>query len=74
MSQRGRDFFIMSLARTLGMTRKRLLLEVDSYELSLWQAYFKEERTPSEKKENPEVLKAKLQNLFHARNVQKGKK
>ncbi len=65
----------MSLARELGMTRRRLLLEMDSYEMAMWQAYFKEANKPaSEKKDSPEVLAAKLKNLFHTRNIQKAKK
>lgn len=68
MSQRGRDFFVMSLARELGMTRRRLLLEIDSYELTMWQAFFKEANRPPKKKEQtPEEIACALKNTFAAR-------
>ncbi len=71
MSKRGRDYFIMSLARELCMTRRRLLLEMDSYEMALWQAYFKESNKPVEKKQTPQELAFALKNAFSAHNKPK---
>lgn len=73
MSKRGRDYFLMSLARELGMTRRRLLMELDSYELAMWSAYFKEVNKPTKQKEEPEVLKEKLKAAFQIHKA-KGKK
>jgi len=74
MRERGRDFFIMSLARELGMTRRRLLAEIDSYEMSLWDGYFRElNKPPEKKKQSPEVLASQLKNVFATRKAQKGK-
>lgn len=68
MRERGRDFFVMSLARELGMTRRRLLLETDALELSMWQAYFQEVNKPAEKKkQKPEEIACALRNAFAAR-------
>jgi hypothetical protein len=64
MSKRGRDYFIMSLARELGMTRRRLLLEMDSYEMTMWQAYFKEANKQPEKKQTPQEVAFNLKNAF----------
>lgn len=75
MKARGWDFFTMSLARTLGMTRRRLLQEMDFQEMNMWWAYLSEMNRPPDKKEKPEVLAAKLKNVFAARNQKvKGKK
>lgn len=74
MSERGLDFFVMTLARSLGMTRRRLLAEMDFQELNMWQAYFQEANRPPSRKEKPEVLQAQLKNVFEARNLVKRKK
>ncbi len=49
MSERGRDYFIMSLAYALGMTRRQLLNSLDSYELTMWSAFFEEMNNPNPK-------------------------
>lgn len=49
MSERGRDYFIMSLAYSLGMTRRQLLNSIDSYELAMWSAFFEEMNNPTTK-------------------------
>lgn len=51
------------LARELGMTKSRLLQEMDSRELSEWVAYFKVESTLDKKQDSAETLKAKFQSL-----------
>lgn len=64
----------MSLARTLGMTRRRLLSEVDSYELEMWAIYFREANKPQQKKQSPEELACQLKNVFAAKKAKdKGK-
>lgn len=64
----------MSLARDLGMTRRRLLNEMDSREFTLWDAYFAEiNRPPEPKKENPEELANRFKTAFMVRNVKKRK-
>jgi len=74
MSERRWDFFIMHLAATLGMTRRQLLANIDSHELSTWIAYLKEMNTPQEqsKKENREQVANQLKNMFMVKT--KGKK
>lgn len=68
MRGRGWEFFVMTLARTLGMTRRRLLSEMDFYEMNLWRAYFKEASRPPEKKQqSPEEIACALKNTFAAR-------
>lgn len=76
MKRRGWDFFVMFLARELKMTRRRLLAELDSHELCLWQAYFKESQRQPEEKEDPAALKHKLTTalLGHNAKLKKGKK
>jgi len=65
MSERGRDYFIMTLSRDLGMTRRQLLNSLDSYELSMWAAFYKEAAKPQhKKKQNPEQLKEGLLSAF----------
>ena len=49
MSERGRDYFIMSLAYALGMTRRQLLNSLDSYELTMWSAFFEDMNNPNSK-------------------------
>jgi len=76
MKRRGWDFFVMFLARELKMTRRRLLAELDSHEICLWQAYFKESQRQPEEKEDPAALRHKLETAFMTRNakVKKGKR
>mgnify|MGYP001187760982 CR=1 FL=1 len=76
MRKRGWDFFVMFLARELKMTRRRLLSELDSHEICLWQAYFKESQKPPEEKQDPATLRHNLETAFLNRNqkVKKGKK
>lgn len=64
MSERGRDYFIMFLARELRMTRRQLLDSIDSYEISMWAAFFKAENKPPDKKDDPEKLKHNLMTAF----------
>lgn len=56
MSERGRDYFIMSLAYSLGMTRRQLLNSLDSYELTMWSEFFQEMNNPKPKQ--PKLKKA----------------
>jgi hypothetical protein len=75
MSERGRDFFIMSLARELRMTRRQLLYSMDSYEMTMWEAYLKEVNKPPEPpKEDPKVLAEKLKAAFSIHGSKKRKK
>lgn len=64
----------MFLARELGMTRRQLLNNVNSYELAMWQAYFKETNKPYEKKQTPEEIACKLKNVFAVKQAQGKKK
>ncbi len=64
----------MSLARELCMTRRQLLNGLDSYELAMWQAYFKEANKPVEKKQSPEDIANKLKAVFGAHKQKKEKK
>jgi len=64
MSERGRDYFIMSLAYALGMTRHQLLNSLDSRELTMWSAFFEEMNNPKIKDKSATVepsLKTVLQ-------------
>jgi hypothetical protein len=74
MSRRGRDFFVMFLARELKMTRRQMLASVDSYEMSMWQAFFKAENKPPEKKQSKEELAHQLKTVFAARQAKSKKK
>ena len=75
MKKRGWDFFVMFLARELKMTRRRLLAELDSHEICLCQAYFKESQKQPEEKEDPAALKHRLTTALMTRNQKvKGKK
>ena len=74
MRERGRDFFIMSLARDLHMTRWQLLNSMDSRELTMWEVYLAEIAKPEEKKQDPEVLKNQLKNAFAVAGTKKKKK
>ncbi len=72
MTKRGREFFIMNLAYELKMTRKELLCGIDSYELTMWAAYFKEVNKPKKPKgQSKETLVGQLKNAFMTRK--KGK-
>lgn len=53
MRARGRDYFIMSLAYSLGMTRHQLLKSLDSRELTMWSAFFEEMNNPKPKEVKP---------------------
>lgn len=55
--------FIMRLARELGYSKRRLLQEMDSREISEWIAYFALESKLEKKEQNADALKAKLQSL-----------
>jgi len=69
MRERGRDFFIMSLARDLKMTRRQLLTSMDSREFTMWECFLSEVgRKQEPPKTDPNVLKAQLENVFAARN------
>ena len=57
-------FFQMHLAHELKMTRRELLTRMDSYELAVWSAYFRELNTPKEKKPKKEALIGQLKNAF----------
>lgn len=72
MKRGGWDFWIMSLAHSLGMTRRQLLRNLDSYELTLWSAYLEEMNNPTPKKQNPEQIAANLKTAFMVKA--KGKK
>jgi len=77
MKRRGREYFLLFLAKELGMTLRRLKAEMSSYEVSQWQAYFREANAPKEEKTDPALLKGQLENAFLARNAKvrkKGKK
>lgn len=73
----------MTLARELKMTRRQLLQSMDSYELSMWEAYLRETNKPPEpmappvpEEEDQEVLKCRLKNAFaiHGSSKKKRKK
>ena len=64
----------MHLAHELHMTRRELLSRMDSYELSLWSAYFRELNTPKDKPQNKEALVGQLKNAFIFAKKAKGKK
>ncbi len=64
----------MFLARELKMTRRSLLASMDSYELTMWQAFFKAENAPAEKKQTPVELSAKLMSAFMGTKMKRKKK
>lgn len=74
MKKRGRDFFIMFLARELRMTRRTLLDTMGSRELTMWRAFYEVERAPVEKKDAPEALAEKLKNVFAVHKSKNKKK
>jgi hypothetical protein len=74
MSLRGWDYFVMSLAHELKMTRRQLLCTIDSHELTLWSAYFREMNTPQQKKQKPKEVEGTLMNLFQAKASKKPKR
>jgi len=72
MRARGSDFFIMSLAYSLGMTRRLLLLNVDSYELSMWRAFFEEmNRSAMPKRQTPAEIDSSLRTAFAIKTKRK---
>lgn len=72
MSARSRDFFIMSLAHALGMTRRQLLKQTDSYELTMWEAYFREINKPPEpERQSPTQIAESLKMALTAKKAKK---
>lgn len=71
MSKRGRVFFIMDLARELKMTRRQLLHNLDSYELSMWEAYFKEVNKKQTKKQDKHEVEGSIKNFFMSKVARK---
>lgn len=62
----------MTLAHDLAMTRRELLTTMDSYEMSMWVAYFHEKNQPKEQAPlKKETLVGQLKNAFMGRK--KGK-
>ncbi len=55
--------FLMRLARELGMSKRRLLQEMDSREISEWIAYFALQAKLEKKEQSADALKAKFQAL-----------
>ena len=74
MMARGWRFFIFSLARELKMTVRQLLQNLDSRELSEWQAYMKEANKPPEKKQSKEEIANKLKTFLAAKGNKKRKR
>ena len=74
MRLRGRDFFIMSLARDLHMTRWQLLNSMDSRELTMWEVFLNELAAPPEKKQQPETIANELKKVFGVHKSAKRKK
>lgn len=64
----------MSLARELKMTRRQLLNSMDSYELTMWEVFFRVMNKKPEVKQKPEEVVSKLENLFAAHKAAGGKK
>ena len=64
MSERGRDFFIMSLAHELKMTRRQLLRSLDSRELTMWSAFFEEQNNPTKKDPPPAKVEKSLKGVL----------
>lgn len=64
----------MSLAHELHMTRRELLNTVDSYELAMWEQYFKivNERREKKREQPKEKVESDIKNFFMAKT--KGKK
>lgn len=56
------------------MTRRQLLESMDSYELTMWGAFFKEVNKPVVKKQDPDVLAGQLKNVFASHAGKKAKK
>ena len=67
MRRGGWDFWIMDLARSLGMTRRQLLANLDSYELTLWSAYFEELNRPMPKKEDTQQMEKNLKTAMKSK-------
>lgn len=63
----------MRLARELGMSKRRLLREMDSREIAEWIAYFKLEAKLDKEKDAVD-LKAKFQSLVPSKAEAVGKK
>lgn len=64
MSERGWDFFVMSLAHTLGMTRRQLLNNLDSRELTYWSAFNEEMNNPNPKKHKQKDVEKQLKGVL----------
>ncbi len=71
MRARGADYFVMFLAYSLGMTRRCLLQNLDSYELTMWSAFLEEMNTSRTKKQTPAEIEANLKTAFMVKS--KGK-
>lgn len=71
MSLRGRDYFIMSLAYSLGMTRRQLLNSLDSYELTMWSAFFDEMNKPPQKKQTKADIEGALKTVLTTKGKRK---
>jgi hypothetical protein len=64
----------MSLARELKMTRKQIL-DMGSYEFSMWESYYTEVNKPPEPpKQSPELIAAQLKSAFAAHKGKKAKR
>lgn len=67
--------FCFRLARELGMTVSRMLLEMDSRELTEWMAFFtiEQEEREGKKKLNPKELSDKLKATLRIADGPKGR-
>ena len=54
----------MSLAHSLGMTRRQLLSNLDSRELTMWSAYFNEMNNPEPKKQSEADVEKQLKGVL----------
>ena len=71
MSERGRDYFIMSLAYALGMTRLQLLSSLDSRELTMWYAFIQEMNNHTKKDPPPATVEGSLKGVLSAQRKKK---
>lgn len=61
----------MSLAHTLGKTRRELLYSLDSYELELWIAYLNEINKMSQKKQPKQDTEGALKSIMMTKSKRK---
>jgi hypothetical protein len=54
----------MSLAHSLGMTRRQLLSNLDSRELTMWSAFFNEMNNPTPKEQKPDETEKQLKGVL----------